>query len=148
MRSLIDVINERHAFLKDCIDQYIPLLHSARKSNDPLSEAVQLMELMKHQADVAKKSSDALKAAITEQMATDGEINAECGPYVVALRSGSRRAVVTDVEALRRSAPALFKPQPDKVSTADLSRALKLGNVAGAALVEGEPTIMVRGKTK
>lgn len=149
MKPLIEVINERHVFLKDCIDQYIPLLHSARKSNDPLSEAVQIMELMKHQADVSKKYADALKTAITKQMATDGEVNAECGPYSVFLRKGSTRAVVMDVEALQSAAPELFKPQPPKVSTAELARVLEFrGPVSGAEIVEGEPTIMVRGKTK
>lgn len=29
MKTLIDIINERHAFLKDCIGQYLPLLNGA-----------------------------------------------------------------------------------------------------------------------
>ncbi|MXV35934.1 hypothetical protein GS535_05105 [Saccharibacter sp. EH611] len=149
MKPLIETINDHHAALKDCIDQYIPLLHSARKSNDPLSEAVQIHEGLRHLEAVVKSYRTDLKAGITEQMATDGEVKAECGPYVVSLRKGNTRAVVTDVEALQGAAPELFKPQPLKVSTAELARVLELrGPVSGAELVEGEPTIMVKGKAK
>lgn len=144
--SLIEIINHHHSRLRDCIDQYIPLLNSARTANDQLSAAVQLHEITRHLSSVGKSYADALKAGITDQMAEDGEYKVECGPYVVSLRKGATRAVVTDADALQKVAPELFQPQPPKVSTGELGRMLKFQPVKGAELVEGAPTITIKGK--
>lgn len=146
MTPLIETINTHHSAVKDSLDRYIPLLTEARKANDPLSASVQLLEVLRHLTTVSKTYADALKTGITEQMIHDGEYKADCGPYVVTLRQGSTRAVVTDADDLRRVAPDLFQSQPDKVNTKDLARLLSFQPIAGAEIVEGAPTIMVKGK--
>lgn len=146
MSTFQEVMNKHHPVLKSCIDEYVPLLLEARKANDPLPHAVQMGELLKHLSSIAKDYADATRRFSIQDMQETGQYNAECGPYIVTLRKGSERAVVRNAEALRTQAPELFKPQPDKVDTKELGQRLKFQHMEGAELVEGEPTIMVRGK--
>ncbi|UPO80337.1 hypothetical protein DTQ13_08690 [Parasaccharibacter sp. TMW 2.1888] len=149
MANLISIINDNHGTLKRAIDDYIPLLTQARQANDILPAAVQLHEVLGQIEAIAKAARTDIKAAIVSQMMADGEFQVDAGPYTASIRKGATRAVVTDEKALREAAPELFKPQPDKVDTRLLGQALKVRpELAGAQLVEGEPTITIKGKTK
>lgn len=149
MANLISIINDNHAPLKRAIDDYIPLLTQARQANDLLPVAVQLHEVLGQIEAIAKAARTDIKAAIVSQMMEDGEFQVDAGPYMASIRKGATRAVVTDEAALKAAAPELFKPQPDKVSISALSQLLKFRpELAGARLVEGDPTITIKGKTK
>lgn len=149
MGEITDVLNTNHARLKTLIDEYIPLLGELRKANDPIPSAVQIYEVMRRLNDASKAFRDELKSAIVRDMLETGVVASEAGPYQVTLKKGAVRAVVNDENKLRASHPELFTPQPDKLSLRDLSNALKFNNeIEGAELVEGEPTIAVKGKTK
>lgn len=147
--SLVKIINDNHSPLKRAIDDYIPLLTQARQANDILPAAVQLHEVLAQIESVAKAAKTAIKQAIVQRMLEDGEFQVDAGLYMASIRKGSTRAVVTDEKALKAAAPELFKPQPDKVDTRLLGQALKVRpELAGARLVEGDPTITIKGKTK
>lgn len=149
MADVLGIINQRHALLKREFDQYVPLLLSARAANDLLPVAVQIHEVMAHIEAIARATRQEIRQAIVSQMMEDGEFQVDAGPYMASIRKGSTRAVVTDEKALREAAPELFKPQPDKVDARLLGQALKVrAELAGARLVEGEPTVTIKGKTK
>lgn len=149
MADLLSIINDNHAPLKRAIDDYIPLLTQARQANDILPVAVQLHEVLGQIEAIAKAARTDIKAAIVSQMMEDGEFQVDAGPYMASIRKGATRAVITDEKDLREAAPELFKPQPDKVDTRLLGQALKVRpELAGARLVEGDPTITIKGKTK
>lgn len=147
--NLVKIINDNHSPLKRAIDDYIPLLTQARQANDILPAAVQLHEVLAQIEAVAKAAKTAIKAAIVSQMMADGEFQVDAGLYMASIRKRATRAVITDEKALKAAAPELFKPQPDKVDTRLLGQALKVRpELAGARLVEGDPTITIKGKTK
>ncbi|MUG90164.1 siphovirus Gp157 family protein [Bombella sp. ESL0385] len=147
--SLVKIINDNHAPLKRAIDDYVPLLAQARQANEILPVAVQLHEVLGQIEAIAKAARTAIKAAIVSQMMADGEFQVDAGPYMASIRKGATRAVVTDEAALKDAAPELFKPQPDKIDARALGQMLKFRpELAGAELVEGDPTITIKGKSK
>lgn len=149
MSEITDVLNAHHAIIKSLVDEYVPLLGELRKANDPIPSAVQIYEVMRRLNDVSKSFRDDIKAAIVRDMVATGVVASEAGPYHVTLKKGAVRAVVSDEKKLRSKHPEFFTPQPDKLSLKDLSNALKFNHdIEGAELVEGEPTIAVKGAVK
>ena len=148
MSEIIETAQRHHTEMKALLDEYVPLVRELKKSNDQIVPSVQIYEVLRRLSDSVKDYRDAMKAAIIEDMRATGTIETEAGPYTVTLRKGATRAVVQDETALRAARPDLFEPQPDKISTRLLGQALRFGAVEGAALVEGDPTIAVKGNVK
>lgn len=148
MSEIIETAQRHHTEMKALLDEYVPLVRDLKKTNDQIVPAVQIYEVLRRLSDGVKQFRDAMKTAIIEDMKATGTIETEAGPYIVMLRKGATRAVVKDEKALRASRPDIFEPQPDKISTRLLGQALRFGAVDGAELVEGEPTIAVRGNVK
>lgn len=148
MSEIIETAQRHHTEMKALLDEYVPLVRELKKTNDQIVPSVQIYEVLRRLSDSVKDYRDAMKAAIIEDMQGTGTIETEAGPYTVTLRKGATRAVVKDETALRAARPDLFEPQPDKISTRLLGQALRFGAVEGAALVEGDPTIAVKGNVK
>ena len=148
MSQITETAQRHHTEMKFLLDEYVPLVRELKKTNDQIVPSVQIYEVLRRLSDSVKDYRDAMKGAIIEDMQATGTIETEAGPYTVTLRKGATRAVVKDEKALRAARPDIFEPQPDKISTRLLGQALRFGAVDGAELVEGEPTIAVRGNAK
>ncbi len=148
MSEIIETARRHHTEMKALLDEYVPLAVELKKTNDQIVPAVQIYEVLRLLSDAVKQFRDAMKTAIVEDMQATGTIETEAGPYTVTLRKGATRAVVQDETALRAARPDLFEPQPDKINPRLLGQALRFGAVEGAALVEGDPTIAVKGNAK
>lgn len=148
MSQIIETAQQHHTEMKALLDEYVPLIGELRKANDQIVPSVQIYEVLRRLSDSVKRYRDAMKDVIVEDMRATGTIETEAGPYIVTLRKGATRAVVKDEKALRASRPDLFEPQPDKISVRLLGQALRFGAVNGAELVEGDPTIAVKGNGK
>lgn len=148
MSQIIETAQQHHTEMKALLDEYVPLIGELRKANDQIVPSVQIYEVLRRLSDSVKRYRDAMKDVIVEDMRATGTIETEAGPYTVTLRKGATRAVVKDEKALRASRPDLFEPQPDKISVRLLGQALRFGAVNGAELVEGDPTIAVKGNAQ
>ncbi|MCT6839384.1 MAG: hypothetical protein M3036_17205 [Bifidobacteriales bacterium] len=148
MSEIIETARRHHTEMKALLDEYVPLVRELKKTNDQIVPSVQIYEVLRRLSDSVKDYRDAMKTAIVEDMRATGTIETEAGPYTVTLRKGATRAVVQDETALRAARPDLFEPQPDKINPRLLGQALRFGAVEGAALVEGDPTIAVKGNAK
>lgn len=148
MSQITETAQRHHTEMKSLLDEYVPLVRELKKTNDQIVPSVQIYEVLRRLSDSVKDYRDAMKTAIIEDMQATGTIETEAGPYTVTLRKGATRAVVKDEKALRAARPDIFEPQPDKFSTRLLGQALRFGAVDGAELVEGEPTIAVKGNAR
>gem|GEM_PF-6089432 len=145
-RDLRDVANENHAQeIKAATDAYVAALTSIRGANNPDGPALDLILACEAAAAKFKAMEDQMRAAPFRTMQGDGVVSFEYGGMVATVRAGSTSAQVTDMATLKKAAPELFVPQPDKLLQSELTKRLKAGMaVAGAQLSTGAPSLTIR----
>ncbi|GAA4475472.1 siphovirus Gp157 family protein [Gluconacetobacter asukensis] len=136
----LDLINKLHADdLKPAIDRYVRWIIASRADGAEVDQCeVELAEALDELGKAAKAAREALRASVHDEMLECGILQFDTLNFSASHVAGAQRATVTDLKKLRAARPDLFKPQPDNLDTAALTKLLKAGiMVDGAELSNG-----------